>query len=88
MNINISKAQAWLSGNKIKVKAVEEVQKSLLEKAFNNLMKWFEKRAVLREDVRDLEKQYDRSILSFFRFLKDHVNDSIVDFFLYAGFIS
>ena len=35
-----------------------------------------------------IESQFDRSILSFFRFLKDHVNDSIIDFFVYAGFIA
>ena len=34
----------------------------------------------------DIESTFDRSIASFFRLLKDHVNDSVLDFLIYLGF--
>ena len=67
---------------------MEEVKVSIFKRVFDSIEKRLVKLAVLQKDIDLIESQYDKSILSFFRFLKDHVNDSIVDSLLYAGFIT
>lgn len=87
---NVTQANTWLFANKErdrgKNKTVLTEDKGLLVACYLRITKCFGRFELLKRDLSDIEASFDRSISSFFRLLKDHVNDSVIDFLIYSGF--